>query len=403
VPEKLRSSITFWHTEWLLSGFGAPSISCYAWSAALFVFFLILARVGGRRTWKHVRLIRTTSEVFPVCALVRAAPNVGFANYWDQNWGTYPFFPQNWWIVEFNSPLCGVLATHQLHEVVRKGNHLKVGLEANHANFHELSVAKSLVYHAAATWRGRAAVCERTQVATQLSCGDTVTKFVANNVGPTCIFVLPHRRARLFWLRRLSFSVLLGRPTRRSIILQFLDRRTYMYQTDIQWYNDWCRHWHIHTYLYVHNAYTWIWRPTQWVVGYLPIVDGLKVSSVVTSLLLINQECIKNSSINPFSHQPVEFWCGSAWWFHGKSRNWTTAINDDHSKSKIDGWDSKDAKQFSVVCVFFKTCHWIYHRKPIIWSTQLVVKLDKSPISSISFRLRWFSSKLKYYKVLKLR
>jgi hypothetical protein len=101
VPEKLRSSITFWHTEWLLSGFGAPSISCYAWSAALFVFFLILARVGGRRTWKHVRLIRTTSEVFPVCALVRAAPNVGFANYWDQNWGTYPFFPTklvNCWI-----------------------------------------------------------------------------------------------------------------------------------------------------------------------------------------------------------------------------------------------------------------------------------------------------------------
>ena len=167
----------------------------------------------------------------------------------------YPFFPQNWWIVEFNSPLCGVLATHQLHEVVRKGNHLKVGLEANHANFHELSVAKSLVYHAAATWRGRAAVCERTQVATQLSCGDTVTKFVANNVGPTCIFVLPHRRARLFWLRRLSFSVLLGRPTRRSIILQFLDRRTYMYQTDIQWYNDWCRHWHIRIYMYTMHTH----------------------------------------------------------------------------------------------------------------------------------------------------
>ena len=205
------------------------------------MFFLILARVGGRRTWKHVRLIRTTSEVFPVCALVRAAPNVGFANYWDQNWGTvFSTKLVDCWIQQST---LGVLATHQLHEVmVRKGNHLKVGLEANHANFHELSVAKNLVYHAAPTWRGRAAVCERTQVATQLSCGDTVTKFVANNVGPACIFVLPHRRAWLLWLRRLSFSVLLGRPTRRSIIFQFLDRRTYMYQTDIQWYNDWCRH-----------------------------------------------------------------------------------------------------------------------------------------------------------------
>lgn len=256
--EKLRSAriafVNHFLTRWMTFKWIWCTISCYAWSAALFVFFLILARVGGRRTWKHVRLIRTTSEVFPVCALVRAAPNVGLANYWDQNWGTI-FFPQNWWIVEFNSPLCGVLATHQLHEVVRKGNHLKVALEANHANFHELSVAKNLVYHAAATWRGRAAVCERTQVATQLSCGDTVTKFVANNVGPTCIFVLPHRRARLLWLRRLSFSVLLGRPTRRSIIFQFLDRRTYMYQTDIQWYNDWCRHWHIHIYLYTMNTH----------------------------------------------------------------------------------------------------------------------------------------------------
>ena len=92
----------------------------------------------------------------------------------------------------------------------------------------------------------------------------------------------------------------------------------------------------------------------------LVIYPLLMVSSVVTSLLLINRGCIRNSSINPFSHQPVEFWCGSAWWFHGKSRNWTTellrpevtAINHDHSKSKIDGWDSKDAKQLSSLCVF---------------------------------------------------
>eukprot|EP00435_Cladocopium_sp_Y103_P038320 s182_g10.t1 len=38
--------------------------------------FLILARVGGRRTWKHVRLIRTTSEVFPVATQLSCGDTV---------------------------------------------------------------------------------------------------------------------------------------------------------------------------------------------------------------------------------------------------------------------------------------------------------------------------------------